>query len=80
MQKPSNPGANSDQTQSPILVDVWFLAASPVEEKNTLESGFDLFMGFWRVGFWICGGEQHVGRHLEKKGKEEQEKNLCKFE
>ena len=46
-----------------------------MEEKNTLESGFDLFMGFW-----ICGGEEHVGRHLEKKGKEEQEKNLCKFE
>ena len=74
MQKPSNPGTDSDQTQSPIL------AAAPVEEKITLESGFDLFMGFWRVGFWICGGEEDIGRHLEKKGKEEQEKNPCKFD
>ena len=39
MQKPSNLVTNSDQTQLPILADVWFLAAAPVEEKNTLESG-----------------------------------------
>ena len=34
--------------------DVWFLTAATVEEKNTLESGFDLFTGFWglEVEMW----------------------------
>ena len=51
--------------------DVWFLVATPVEEKNTLESGFDLFWIWFVYGFLGLGSGEwdNIWRKKERKNK-----------